>query len=99
MLGYVYPATYLLLLPEAIDIQQLERFSALSMVAIKPVWKMSKSLREPPYGQWAVHGDWIDVNLQAYSHVSIAIPKFKSDLILSFRLMKNWKVTIGFLIH
>ncbi len=69
--GYVYPATYLLLLPEAIDFQQLERFSPRSVVPLKPEWKMAKSLREPPYGQWAVHGDWIDVNLQAYPNTSI----------------------------
>ncbi len=71
VLSYVYPATYLLLLPDGLDLQQLQRFSPLSIAALKPEWKMAKSLREPPYGSWAVHGGWIDVNLQLFPNVPI----------------------------
>lgn len=69
--SYVYPATYLLLLPQAIDLRQLQRFSPLSVMALKPEWKMARSLREPPFGDWAIHGDWVDVNLQVYPIISI----------------------------
>ncbi len=71
VLGYIYPATYLVMLPENIDFQQFEKFAPQSIVPLKPEWKMAKSLREPPYGAWALHGDWIDVNLQVYPNLSI----------------------------
>lgn len=72
ILGYIYPATYLVMLPEQIDLQRLASLSPVSIVAPKPAWKMAQSLREPPYGAWAVHGAWIDINLQVYPHVSLA---------------------------
>src|SRR5690349_21093825 len=71
LVGYVYPATYLVLLPAGLEFEQLEKFSPRSVLALKPEWKMAASLREPPYGAWAVHGDWIDVNLQVFPNVSL----------------------------
>ncbi len=68
---YIYPATYLLMLPESIDFQQLDRFNPISVVPLKPEWKMAKSLRETPYGVWAVHGEWLDINIQVYPNISI----------------------------
>jgi hypothetical protein len=70
--AYVYPATYLVAIPQSFDLNRLEKFSPLSIVPVKPEWKMAKSLREPPYGAWALHGDWVDINLQLVDYVSIA---------------------------
>jgi PKD repeat protein len=73
ILGYVFPSTYLLLLPSEMDWQPLEKFLPYSIVAVKPEWKMAKSLREPPYGTWAVQGEWIDINIKVYAPVSIPV--------------------------
>jgi PKD repeat protein len=73
ILGYVFPSTYLLLLPASVEWQRLEKYAPYSVVAIQPTWKMAKSLREPPFGQWAVQGDWIDINIKVYAAVEIPI--------------------------
>lgn len=71
IVSYVFPATYLLILPNFFDLNELTSFGAQSVQSVKPVWKMAQNLREPPYGDWAVHGDQVDVNLQVYPNISI----------------------------
>jgi len=72
VIGYVQFGAYLVLLPQNFDFKKIEMFSPRSVLAVKPEWKMARSLREPPYGAWAMHGDFIDVNLQIYPSLRIA---------------------------
>ncbi len=73
VIGYVHFGAYLVLLPQDFDYHKIEDFSPRSVSPVKPEWKMARSLREPPYGKWAIHGDYIDLNLQLYP--SLAIPE------------------------
>ncbi len=69
---YVRFGAYLVSLPQNFDFSLLEKLHVRSVVAVPGEWKLARSLREKPYGAWAVHGDKIDVNLQLYPHISIA---------------------------
>ncbi|MBK8966015.1 MAG: S8 family serine peptidase [Lewinellaceae bacterium] len=70
-ISYVTFGAYLVALPEKFDLNKLELLHVRSIVPVKPRWKMAQNLREEPYGDWAVHGDQIDVILQLYPHVRI----------------------------
>lgn len=70
--GYVSFGAYLTSLPEDFDLKKLEKIHVRSIVPVKNEWKLAQNLREQPYGEWAIHGDWLDLNLQVYPHVSIA---------------------------
>ena len=72
VIGYVQFGAYLVLLPQNFDFQKIEAFSPRSVVPVKPEWKMAESLREQPFGEWAVRGDYIDVNAQIYPSLRIA---------------------------
>lgn len=67
--GYVFPATYELIIPVSFDLKKLKKSGAVSVMPVSPAWKLSRSLREPPFGAWAVHGDWIDVDILFYRGV------------------------------
>ncbi len=71
-LEYVTFGAYLVSLPQDFDLKKLEKIRVRSVVEVKTEWKLAKSLRERPFGEWAVHGDLLDVNLQVYPHISIA---------------------------
>ena len=71
-LSYVQFGAYLVALPHDFDLKKLEKIYARSLVPVKTEWKLAQSLREQPFGEWAIHGDWLDVNLQVYPHLSIA---------------------------
>ncbi|MBV6438543.1 MAG: hypothetical protein EPGJADBJ_00167 [Saprospiraceae bacterium] len=68
---YVSFGTYLTAIPKHFDLGKFEKIRVRSIVPVKTWWKLARSLREQPYGDWAVHGDWLDVNVQVYPHVSI----------------------------
>lgn len=70
-ISYVDFGAYLVALPEHFDPGKLEALRVRSIVPVKPVWKLAQNLREKPYGDWAVHGDKIDVILQVYPHIRI----------------------------
>jgi PKD repeat protein len=71
-LGYVSFGAYLVALPQNFDLKKLEKIRVRSLVSLKNEWKMARNLRGQPFGEWALHGDWLDVNLQVYPHLSIA---------------------------
>ncbi|MDO8366973.1 MAG: S8 family serine peptidase [Saprospiraceae bacterium] len=72
VIGYIQFGAYLVLLPENFEFQKIERFSPRSVVPVNPEWKIARSLRELPFGEWAVRGDYIDVNIQIYPSLRIA---------------------------
>lgn len=69
---YVRFGAYLVSLPQNFDFSRLEKLRVRSVISVPGEWKLARSLREKPYGAWAVHGDKIDVNLQLYPHIPIA---------------------------
>lgn len=69
---YVQFGTYLIAVPHHFDLAKLEKIRVRSVVPVKTWWKLARNLREQPFGEWALHGNWLDVNLQVYPHVSIA---------------------------
>ncbi len=71
-LSYVRFGAYMISMPEHFDIGKLAILEPRSLVTVKPEWKMAQNLREQPFGEWAVHGNLIDVNLQVYPHISIS---------------------------
>ncbi|MCW5921572.1 MAG: S8 family serine peptidase [Saprospiraceae bacterium] len=70
-IDYVRFGAYLVLLPQHFEIGNLETIHARSIMPVQSTWKIARNLREQPYGAWALHGDWLDVNLQVYPHISI----------------------------
>ena len=70
-LAYVPFGTYLVAIPEGFDLVKLQAINPRSLVEVQPGWKMAQSLRELPYGDWAVHGGQVDINIQVYPHVGI----------------------------
>lgn len=71
VIAYYPQAAYLVVIPQNFDFQTIERFLPLSVVPVDPEWKMARSLREPPYGEWAVRGNALDINIQVYPMLSI----------------------------
>ncbi len=70
--AYVPSGTYLVAIPEHFRLENFEKIQARSVVPVRTAWKMAPGLREQPYGEWALHGDRLDVNLQVYPQLSIA---------------------------
>jgi len=70
-IGYVSFGAYLVALPENFDLHRLDPLRVRSVVPVRPEWKLARSLREEPFGAWAVHGDLVDVYLQVYPHIRI----------------------------
>lgn len=64
--SYVSYAAYLVAIPEGFDLARLAPLKPRSLAPVQAEWKMARSLREPPFGDWAIHGDQIDVNVQVY---------------------------------
>ncbi|MEO6760082.1 MAG: S8 family serine peptidase, partial [Saprospiraceae bacterium] len=71
-IGYVDFGAYLVSLPQNFDFANLEQMQVRSIIPVPGAWKLARSLREKPYGDWAVHGEEIDLNLQLYPPISIA---------------------------
>lgn len=71
VIGYVPYGTYLVVLPKDFDFQRITPFSPSSVMPVLPDWKLANTLREKPYGAWAVHGQFIDINIQVYPTLNI----------------------------
>jgi PKD repeat protein len=71
ILGYSHFAAYLVALPQHFDIQKVAPFSPRSIVKVEPDWKIARTLREQPFGEWAVRGDYLDINIQLYPYIGI----------------------------
>ena len=65
-ISYVTFGAYLVALPQDFDLNKLEPLKVRSVVPVNPQWKLAQNLREEPYGDWAVHGDLVDIVLQVY---------------------------------
>ena len=68
---YVNYGTYLMAIPKDFDLGLLGALDARSILPVNPNWKIARSLREQPYGEWAVNGKLVDINLQLFPVVSI----------------------------
>ncbi|MDX1909982.1 MAG: S8 family serine peptidase, partial [Saprospiraceae bacterium] len=71
ILGYVHFAAYLVSLPVNFDFQKIAVFSPRSVVAVQADWKIARTLREQPWGEWAVQGDYLAINIQVYPWLTI----------------------------
>lgn len=71
IIGYINYATYLIGFPAGYDMHRLSAFGVRSIMAVNPLWKMHRNLKEPPFGEWAVNGDDIDVVVQVYPFITI----------------------------
>jgi PKD repeat protein len=69
--GYVHHQTYLVLLPSSFALSNLVSLAPRSLMAPAPQWKMHRNLLERPFGDWAVQGDLVDLQLQLYPTISI----------------------------
>lgn len=70
-ISYVHFGAYLVAIPIDFDLNQLLPLSPRSIMPADAPWKLHANLKNEPYGQWAVHGDQIDVVIQVYPHISI----------------------------
>lgn len=70
--GYVHFGAYLVGIPQDFDLNKLAALRVRSIVRVDNLWKMARNLRERPLGEWAVHGEDVDINIQVYPHTSIA---------------------------
>lgn len=69
--GYVHFGAYLVGIPQNFDLGKLAALRVRSIVRVQNEWKMARTLRERPFGDWAVHGEEVDINIQLYPHVGI----------------------------
>lgn len=70
-IGYVHFGAYLVSIPVDFDLNQLRPLSPHAIVPVDTQWKLHPNLLLPPFGQWATHGDQIDVIIQIYPHITI----------------------------
>ena len=70
-ISYIHYGVYLVALPRFFDLNKLETIHVRSIRPVEPAWKLAPSLREEPYGAWAVHGDLVDVDIQLYPTLQI----------------------------
>jgi len=73
VMEYIQYGVYLVSIPEHYDLGQLEKLQVKSILPVKPVWKLARSLREPPFGDWAIFGDRIAVNIRLYPHAGMDV--------------------------
>ena len=71
-ISYVTFGAYLVAIPQQLDLAKLDALNLRSILPVKPQWKLAQNLREQPYGNWAVHGDQVDVILQCYPQIRIS---------------------------
>ncbi len=71
VLAYIQFGVYLVSIPADYDLGQLEKLQVKSILPVKPVWKLARNLREPPFGDWAVSGDRLAVNIRLYPHADM----------------------------
>lgn len=71
-ISYLQFGAYLVALPRFFDLKALNALHVRSVVPVKPEWKMARTLKEEPYGDWAVHGNMVDIDIQLYPQVRIA---------------------------
>lgn len=71
-LGYIHFGAYLVALPAGFDVNRLAAINVRSVVPVSPNWKIANTLRDRPWGAWAVNGNNVDINIQVYPQVSIA---------------------------
>ncbi|MEQ1745364.1 MAG: S8 family serine peptidase [Saprospiraceae bacterium] len=71
-IGYVSFGAYLVAVPAGFDLGRLAPLGVRSIVPVRPEWKLGRSLREQPFGEWAVQGDHLRVYLQVYPHIGTA---------------------------
>lgn len=70
-LSYIHFGVYLVAIPRFFDLNKLTSIRVRSMLPVEPEWKLAANLREEPYGDWAVHGNRVDLNIQLYPTVRI----------------------------
>jgi PKD repeat protein len=70
-IGYVNFGAYLTIIPDNFEVKKLETYGAKSIITPAPQWKMHQKLKERPFGDWAVHGNQIDISLQVYPCITI----------------------------
>ncbi|MBL7795753.1 MAG: S8 family serine peptidase [Saprospiraceae bacterium] len=70
-IGYVSFGAYLVAIPENFDLNRLAPLGVRSVVPVRSEWKLARSLREKPWGEWAVQGDMVEVYLQLYPQIRI----------------------------
>jgi len=71
VLEYIQFGVYLVSIPAAYDLGQLEKLQVKSILPVEPVWKLARNLREPPFGDWAVSGNRLVVNIRLYPHADM----------------------------
>lgn len=69
--SYIHFGVYLVALPVSFNLNKLESIHVRSILPVEPEWKLAASLRKEPYGDWAVHGNLLDVDIQVYPTLSI----------------------------
>ncbi|MCK6691696.1 MAG: S8 family serine peptidase, partial [Thermoanaerobaculia bacterium] len=70
-ISYIPDGVYLVALPRWFDLNKLESIHVRSILPVEPEWKLAASLREEPYGNWAMHGNLVDVDIQLYPTLPI----------------------------
>ena len=69
--GYVHFGAFLVGIPQNFDLNKLAALRVRSMIPVKNEWKLARTLRERPFGDWAVHGNEVDINIQVYPSMGI----------------------------
>jgi Subtilase family len=85
ILDYLPNNAYIFSVKKDFDWSRLATFSIRSILPIESKWKQSRNLLEPPYADFAQHGDELDVVLQWHQNLSRSVVK---------SLLQNEKISI-----
>ncbi len=75
LLEYLPSQTYVAAIPKNLAMSDLTRFNLRCIQPIASEHKLSKELLQPPYGEWAIYDDKIDVVAQYPENLSLATVK------------------------
>jgi hypothetical protein len=70
LLEYIPNKTYLFYFPETTSVSFLKDNGVRAIVAVEGSYKLSSTLKNPPYEEWAIEGDNILVTLQHHKNVN-----------------------------
>lgn len=85
LLEYIPSKAYRAAISISASLSDLKDCSIRSAVPVNPDWKINRNLLQPPYGDWAQHGDQLEILLSYY-------PNLPEDLVLHCLEQQNIKL-------
>ena len=76
-INYISGKAYLMSIPEKLNKSYFKNKNIRAILPLKAAAKIDRSLREEPFGDWAVHGQELDVVVKFYDNLSLNLIESK----------------------